>query len=269
MVINFFFDVDGTILPFGKGMPKSAKRAMLKAQSLGHRLFLCTGRGLPELDPRLDEISFDGGVFSAGGYVEYKGKEVYKRQFNQSEKEYVLSFASKYGLELFVQTDKGTFFSSLAYDMWVLSLDKYVGGRLDIPNMQIVEEFPSDMVINKCMFFVTRDNMDDVKKNIDSNYTIVDNTVGLPQSMMAELVLTELTKASGIDHMLSYLGQDKSSAVAIGDGANDMEMVEYAGLGISMGNGSEALKAVADYVTTDIEDDGLERAIEYALSHLG
>ena len=51
------------------------------------------------------------------------------------------------------------------------------------------------------------------------------------------------------------------------DGANDVSMVEMAGLGIAMGNGKDAVKAVADYVTDSIETDEPFRAVFYILEN--
>ena len=60
MRLNFFFDVDGTLLPFGKGLPESALEAILDAKSRGHRIFVCTGTSPSEMDKALSPIPFDG-----------------------------------------------------------------------------------------------------------------------------------------------------------------------------------------------------------------
>ena len=97
---------------------------------------------------------------------------------------------------------------------------------------------------------------------------MVDNTVGLPSDMMGEIVMNGITKATGIDRVLEYLGEDISTAAAFGDGANDIEMVEHAAVGIAMGNASEELKRVASWVAPSVEHDGLKAGIEYVLSVL-
>ena len=53
--------------------------------------------------------------------------------------------------------------------------------------------------------------------------------------------------------------------LGIGDGGNDVTMLEYAGIGVAMGNACDAAKAAADYVTDDITADGLAKA----LAHFG
>lgn len=269
MSINFFFDVDGTILPFGKDIPESALKAIYKARDMGHRIFLSTGRGTMEIDSRLDKLPLDGGVYSAGGTVIFKDRIVYTRRFDEEEKAYMLDFAKENNLEILIQTEKGTFMKPSAYRCWEESLMKYVGRMIAIPNLIVVDEFPDDLVVNKLDFFSMDGKVETIRKIIDKRFTVVGNTVGLPLSMMAEIALSDITKATGIKAMIDYLGDDLSSVVAVGDGANDFEMVEYASLGIAMGNASDELKSVADFVTTDIEEDGLANAIAYAIELKG
>lgn len=56
--------------------------------------------------------------------------------------------------------------------------------------------------------------------------------------------------------------RDIKDTIAFGDGRNDIEMLETAGLGIAMGNAVDEAKAVADYVTARIEDDGIQKALK-------
>ncbi len=82
---------------------------------------------------------------------------------------------------------------------------------------------------------------------------------------MVEVCLRGLDKGTGMRAMLSFLGEDISSSVAVGDGANDIEMVAAAGLGIAMGNGADELKRIADWVSDSVDRDGFSKAVEYAV----
>ena len=50
--------------------------------------------------------------------------------------------------------------------------------------------------------------------------------------------------------------------IAVGDQTNDLPMIEYAGLGVAMGNAVDAVKAVAGYITDTNENDGVAKVIE-------
>lgn len=75
----------------------------------------------------------------------------------------------------------------------------------------------------------------------------------------------EVSKSLAIKKVLQYFDIDKSEAIAFGDGGNDIDMLELVGLGIAMGNGNEQLKAVADFVTKNSSEDG----IDYTLRKCG
>ncbi len=264
MKLNFFFDVDGTLLPFGKDVPESAIRAIEDARKAGDRIFLATGRSTAEISKKLDVIPIDGGVYSAGAAVYADGKLLYKRVFTEEEKAEAYKTIADFSLDVFIQTDAGTYFTKESYDFFKASMVEYAGAVIDIPNCIVVDKLPLDIEMNK-MLIISRDRrIEEVREAFKGKFTVVDNTVGLPQDLMAEVVLPDITKATGIEKIIEYYGDKKDSVVAIGDGANDIEMVEYASLGIAMGNSSDSLKAVADYITDDVERDGLEKAIWHA-----
>jgi hydroxymethylpyrimidine pyrophosphatase-like HAD family hydrolase len=62
---------------------------------------------------------------------------------------------------------------------------------------------------------------------------------------------------------LEEQGLDRSQIMAFGDGENDMDMLEYAGIGVAMGNASDKVKAVADYVTDTVDNRGIEKALRH------
>ncbi|GMA51230.1 5-amino-6-(5-phospho-D-ribitylamino)uracil phosphatase YcsE [Alicyclobacillus contaminans] len=74
-----------------------------------------------------------------------------------------------------------------------------------------------------------------------------------------------VTKASGLQTVVDFLGWSAEEVAAIGDSYNDIPMLRWAGLGIAMGNAQEAVKAEADWVTARCDEEGVARAIERLL----
>ncbi|KMK52337.1 hydrolase [[Actinobacillus] muris] len=70
------------------------------------------------------------------------------------------------------------------------------------------------------------------------------------------------SKAKGIADVLRHFNLSLDNAMAFGDGLNDLEMLASVGFGVAMGNAEPELKAVADYVTLPIEQDGILHALE-------
>ncbi|MGH3352868.1 MAG: HAD family hydrolase [Nocardioides sp.] len=71
-----------------------------------------------------------------------------------------------------------------------------------------------------------------------------------------DLTPVGVSKASGLSYVCDELDLEPADVLAIGDGRNDVEMLEWAGRGVAMGNAPDEVQAVADAVTTHVADDG-------------
>ncbi len=261
----FFFDVDGTLLPFGKAMPESAERAIKAAEEAGNKCFIASGRSKAEL-PFLP-VSFSGYVSSGGATVEIEGQTIYSEHIERNMFENIFDYLTKSGYYVIIQTEKATYLSEETAKRFESLLLKHIGRLLEISAFMLSDTVPADEDVKKLLFFSLEETggIEKVREEIDAYFKVVDNTIGLPQGLMAEIVRSDITKATGIERVLSYYGASREDAVAVGDGSNDIEMVEYAATGIAMGNACSELKAAADYVTSDVESDGLQKAIQFAL----
>jgi Cof subfamily protein (haloacid dehalogenase superfamily) len=70
-------------------------------------------------------------------------------------------------------------------------------------------------------------------------------------------------KGIGIQKVLEHYGISKKETIAFGDGANDVDMFQVVEIAVAMGNACDAVKAEADYVTTDVDDDGIYNALKH------
>lgn len=78
----------------------------------------------------------------------------------------------------------------------------------------------------------------------------------------SDLIPSCSSKARGIEAVAKHLGLQCSELMAFGDGGNDVEMLEYVGMGVAMGNAAAAVKEHADYVTTSVDDEGILNALQ-------
>lgn len=76
-----------------------------------------------------------------------------------------------------------------------------------------------------------------------------------------EFMHPEATKKHGLQALAQRYGIQREEIIAFGDSYNDIDMLEYAGLGVAMGNAPEEIKEKADYVTTDNNEDGVAAAV--------
>ncbi len=266
MRLNFFCDIDGTLLPFGKTVPGSAVEAIEKARLEGHRFFLSTGRSECEIDECLKSIPFDGGAYSNGATVVADSRVLRKVRMTDDDRSFIISYAEKNGLLFMFQTDEGTFLSHEAAAFFKESLMKAIGTVIPVPSTIEYDRLPESLPdVIKAIYFSPSHDLMRVRKELGGRFQMVDNTDALPQTDMVEVCLPGLDKGTGVRDMISALGEDMSSSVAIGDGANDIPMLKAAALGIAMGNGSEDAKKSADWITAKVDDDGFRKAVEYAV----
>ena len=71
------------------------------------------------------------------------------------------------------------------------------------------------------------------------------------------------SKASAMNFVADALKIPMNRTVAIGDSSNDIPMISRAAIGIAMGNATEDVKEIADYVTTDVDSDGIWNALKW------
>ena len=70
-------------------------------------------------------------------------------------------------------------------------------------------------------------------------------------------------KDIGIQKILDYFNFNKDEAMAFGDGGNDISMLKYVGTGVAMGNAKDNVKAIADYITDSVQEDGIISALKH------
>lgn len=92
---------------------------------------------------------------------------------------------------------------------------------------------------------------------------LVGNTLHITKSKPYFLEIThpQATKGQAMDALVRYLGVQRSQVMAVGDSYNDLDMLEYAGVGVAMGNARQEIQQRADFVTSSNDEDGVAEAI--------
>ena len=117
----------------------------------------------------------------------------------------------------------------------------------------------SDNKVYQVTLFTSREEVNKIVSNLIYSKCTGWNAFG------SDVISSSGGKAKGIEHMLQHYGIKKEETMAFGDGENDIDMLEYCQIGIAMGNAHEGLKKVANYITEDIDNNG----VELALKHFG
>lgn len=253
-----FFDVDGTLYVQGKPPVLSAARAIRGIRENGHLAFVCSGRSrimIPQT-PILD-MGFDGVVASCGTYGEKDGRELFRYSLDKEQLEKLTgvlrAHRAMYILEgtEYIYYDEET--AAGAEDDWYL---QYV--KRTIPDQFLPIQKAKQVDACKASVHIREGNPQEVYESLRDSFDVLEHVFGV-----AEFVPKGFSKAKGIELMCEKLQIDRADTIAVGDSINDVDMLKYAGIGVCMGNGTEPAKACADYITTDIFDDGIYHAMEH------
>lgn len=256
-------DMDGTLLREDKTISKKTKEAIKKARDLGVKTVLATGRPLEGVQKYLKELDmFNDGdiVLSYNGSViqETKSKKMisqiglkgtdYKELYKVSEElgVNIHAFSETYGL-------------TSPKDSEYTRVEAEING-IDIKFMP-VSEIKDDENMIKIMMIDTPEVLEkaiaNLPKDLYERYTIVRSA---PHFL--EFLNKNANKGEGVKRLAELLNIKREEVIAMGDAGNDLHMIEYAGLGIAMGNAFDEVKEKANYVTDTNDNDGVAKAIE-------
>jgi Cof subfamily protein (haloacid dehalogenase superfamily) len=264
MMKYIFLDIDGTIYNSKGTIPQSTVDAIALAQSAGHKVLLCTGRSHGEIGSDLKRLHLDGMIGAAGACIEYEGEVIYHRPLTTAMVQDIVSFLEKHAIAHIVENNDAIYGNEkgMAYVYRIYDDHKRLNPDLpkDFLGTQVItEDCRSVSGVNKILFFDAPYTLEEIRQ-IFANYTVVTNSVANYGKCSGEISERGMSKAKGMEYLLTKLGIAREDTIAIGDGANDLEMITYAGVGIAMGNSIPQLLELADDVTASVEDDGIYKA---------
>ena len=114
--------------------------------------------------------------------------------------------------------------------------------------------------INKFIWFGSIEVLDIVQKQFLINVNGINYFKS--HSNLLEIVPTNVSKGNTLKCLIDILGISQKETIAIGDDENDISMIEYAGLGVAMGNAKESVKKVAQYIADTNEENGVGKVIK-------
>jgi hydroxymethylpyrimidine pyrophosphatase-like HAD family hydrolase len=244
-----FFDIDRTLTAGGYGesyVPESTKRALRKLRDAGHFLSLATGRSEAMARGYLKDLGFENMVSDGGAGITLDGRLIGIDPLPKDKVVRLIRECEANGLAWGIQPDNtcrrvvpdGRFAAE--------TNDLYMPSRV-VPGLD-----PADCpVIYKAYIACTREQ----ERRLETlpalpHYRFFD----------AYLFVEPIDKAVGIRRMMRLLGADTADVVVFGDAENDLSMFTGEWTGVAMGNAIDALKARADYVTSDVARDGIYNA---------
>ena len=263
-----FLDIDGTLTPAGSNTPpESAMRAVRKAQSLGHRVFLCTGRNPAMLAPVL-ALGFDGAVAGAGGYVFTNDEVLFDCPMKKEDFETGMRLLRENGVFRTIEAKDATWGDEDLGDFLAQAGDgnselvrwrKALAEQLNIRPMSEYDGSPVYKIVIMCK---EMKQLEPAKEALGKDYNFVVQDLAARGCLNGELINRQFDKGRGVRIVAEHYGTDLADTIGFGDSMNDLEMIETVGYSVCMANGSPALQAKSDLVCPAVEEDGLAAAFE-------
>ena len=257
MTKALFFDIDGTLVSFQTHtIPPSTIQALEAAHRKGIQIFISTGRpkliinNLGELQSR---GLIDGYITMNGSYC-FVGKEViYKNPIARKEVETLARICQEHNYPCIFVGE---------HDASVCQPDHML--RYIFYEHLGVEEFPVtgfEEAIQPDIYQMTA--FFDPEEETRIAPLLPDCEFGRWHPTFVDITSRGNTKQQGIDQIIRHFGIRLEETMAFGDGGNDISMLRHAGIGIAMGNAKDDVKAVADYVTDNVDEDGIMKALRH------
>ena len=257
-------DIDGTLINRSGIVSPQDREVLDRVRDAGVRVALSTGRSFRACTRLLDSLSLDSyHIFFDGALVGTHdlSEEIYVMPLEKSLVKEVVEFVRelKMDLELFSATE---YFAGR--ETW--STETY--RRFFSVEAKIVD-FPqlyeTERIIKGGLVTIDAEEEDKAaafQRWFDGRLQLSRaRTPAYPGVTFNNILAPHVSKGKALEALAAHFGLSLEEVMAVGDGSNDISLIKTSGLGIAMGNATEELKEVADYVTMDIEEDGLAVAI--------
>lgn len=252
-----FFDIDGTLIgEESHTMPQSAGIAIQKARENGHICMINTGRSKKLVGPDISGLTeFDGFVMGCGTMVTYRGKTLLHKSFDVQLSARIINGLRRHHIDAVLEGSENNYNDS-PDKMFSADFRSFIS-RFENQYYGSYEDAVG--YFDKFYAYAEKPRyMDAFRAEFDRELDFVDRGKGF-----FEIMPKSCSKANAMEIVAEALGVPMSRTAAIGDSSNDASMIVRACYGIAMGNATEDIKKIADFVTTDVEEDGIWNALEW------
>lgn len=256
MIKAIFFDIDGTLLSFKTHqVPDSTQQAFQLLKEKDIKVFVSTGRSFNQLE-HIRYLDFDGFITFNGGYCVTKDEQViYKNNIIQKDIRSLLDYAKHHPqLTFSFMSDKEISLNQVTPEV----LKMYQQVNVNTPPIRNYEnnfDLESVMQIN---VFINPEQEAEFMENVMPN-----SVASRWTPIFADVNPMGQSKKVGIDVFLEHFGIALSETMSFGDGGNDITMLAHTQIGIAMGNANPEVKEIADYITDDVDSNGIWNALKH------
>ncbi|WP_297435976.1 Cof-type HAD-IIB family hydrolase [uncultured Clostridium sp.] len=264
-------DMDGTLLNSKKNLSEVNKIALKKAYDDGVHIIICTGRNSRSALYFANEIGIESAVIANNGalVIDESGEVlIFKEALEKVQCEKILEISNKYKTIPNFHA-LGKIYLNSKFRMFINNMffNRNVPEKYKIKNIYLKKssEWTSlfdakTEVFGKCIM------LDPSKSKLKQIENELKNTnmfeLTYSGKYCLEINSKDVSKGRAVKMLGEHYGIKKEEIICIGDNGNDISMLKYAGLGVAMKNGTQAVKDISDYITDTNDNNGVAKVVE-------
>ena len=262
-------DVDGTLLNHKHKITKRTKEIILKAHKLGVHIVISTGRMYTDAEYYSNLIGVKSAVIASNGaFIKEKDKEkiIYQDVLGDNLSIELLELFRKHNIKPYFCTPHKYYYGNIMFKFFYVGT-KIVGIRSNEIDMEYIFSWnqwqkvlhkEKDNIVKSEIIYKDAALIYELRNELNniSQLEIVDSS-----RYNIEITRKGVSKGKAVEMLASFYNLKREEIITIGDSENDVSMIEYAGLGIAMGNASDKVKQKADYITDSNDNEGVANAI--------
>ncbi|MFC1920749.1 Cof-type HAD-IIB family hydrolase [Chloroflexota bacterium] len=257
-------DIDGTLLDKEGNISETDIKALSQARDAGLLVSLSTGRVVQASIRFIDQMKLDGYHMFFDGALVYnpeKEEEVYVEPISRELIRQMIDYSRRLELDIDLYSitrffaERETWATDIRRDFFKINPT-----IVDFKDIWQTERMIKGTVVASSG--EDKAKADDFVRHFkdELNFSRT-GTPAYPGIDFTNVIAKGVSKGKALEALVSFLGIDLAEVMAVGDGANDISLLSTAGLGVAMDNASAELKAVADYVTLDVDNNGVAAAV--------
>ena len=251
-----FFDYDGTLADEKAGIfaPTPQSCAALAALSAnGYLAVLATGRAKCYV-PRTDAV-FDGYVTTNGAYAEIHGQKIYEEFLNKEDLRQFMQAMDALGLYYSLEDQDACYAKDRDQKEFRQMLDNF---KIPLEIFHPLSEMRELNASKLLMAYQEEWQFEQLAEQFRDKFGIYKHRF----NKSADVNAAGMTKAVGARAIIRHFGIPRENTYAIGDGANDYDILKLVGHGIAMEKHAACLDGVAELVTAGVAEEGIYRALK-------
>ena len=251
MIRAIFFDIDGTLLDGLNGISKSSIDCLYRLKQKGVKIVIATGRDINEIKNfGFFEIGFDAYLTLNGQLCYDKNLNLFfKNPIDKKDSMTLIDYFKRCEFPLSLYTEKDVYINCHSKDVEDMLKD------FNCP-VPLVDDYKNGLIYHAVAFGGL-----EIKELLEKN--LKNCTITYWNELGMDILAKSGGKSVGIKEYLKMENIKIEETMAFGDSDNDVDMLKLVNIGVAMGNGLASVKEIADYVTADIKNDGIEKALRH------